>query len=144
MRYTCNVQINKPLDEVVKQFGREENLYKWMEGLQQIRPISGTRGEVGYKCGMVFLHKDKEMELIETTLELDLPRVARFSYESPMGYNEVAINISEIDSLTTNYTSDNYFKLKAPMSWFGFLMKGLFKKQSMKYLTALKNFIESE
>jgi len=144
MRYSCEIQINKPLDEVVRQFDSEENLFKWMEGLQRIELVSGTKGEVGYKTKMIFLHKEKEMELVETILERDLPRIARFSYDSPMGYNEVAINISEIDTNTTLYTSDNYFKLKAPMSWFGFLMKGMFKKQSMKYLTALKNFIESE
>jgi len=144
MRYNCEVQINKPLAEVVSQFEKEENLYKWMEGLKSIEPISGTKGEEGFKCKMVFEHKGKEMELIETNLELDLPRIARFSYESPKGYNEVAINISEIDNQTTKYSSDNYFEFQGMMKWFSFLMKGMFKKQSMKYLIAFKNFVESE
>ena len=142
MKYDCEIIINKPLDEVLTLFKDEKNLYQWMEGLKSIEPISGTKGQEGYKCKMVFEHKGREMEMEETNLKMNLPEEARFAYVSPMGYNEVGVALERITDTQTRYKTDNYFKLKGVMRLLAPLMKGSFKKQSMKYLTAFKNFAE--
>ena len=36
MKYTLSTIIDKPIDEVVILFNNQENLYKWMEGLESI------------------------------------------------------------------------------------------------------------
>ena len=144
MRYTCNLPIDKNINDVIALFDNPDNLTAWMEGLQKFEHISGTPGEPGAKSHLTFLHKGREMVLTETILERDLPRVFKASYESPMGYNEVAASFEKIDDNTTQYSTDNYFKLKGVMKFMAPLMKGAFKKQSMKYLHAFKAFAEGK
>ena len=44
----------------------------------------------------------------------------------------------------TKYISEQEFQFKGFMKVIGFIMPGAFKKQSMKYLEAFKNFAESQ
>lgn len=54
MKYTCEIEINKPVDEAVKMFLNQDNLYKWMDGLQSLETIEGEPGKPGTKTKLVF------------------------------------------------------------------------------------------
>ncbi len=142
MKYTVSNTINKPLEEVIAHFRDPECLPKWMEGLQKIEHTSGTPGQVGAKSDLHFLHKGKEMILHETILEENLPKQIKFSYVSPMGYNEVEMQFEKLSDNSVRQINNSCFELKGMMKIMGFFMKGFFKKQSMKYLTAFKNYVE--
>ena len=142
MKYTISNTINKPLDEVVKKFKDPEGVKHWMEGLQKIERISGTPLEVGAKSEFHFLHKKKEMKISETILEQNLPHQIKFAYQSPMGYNEVEMLFEKLSDNSVRQTNNSYFELKGLMKAMGFLMKGMFKKQSLKYLNAFKSYVE--
>jgi len=142
MKYTLSNTINRPMAEVMQKFKNPEGVKHWMEGLTRIEHLSGTPGEVGAKSDFYFLHKNKEMKITETILEQDLPRQIKFGYQSGMGYNEVELRFEELDAHTVKQTSNSYFEMRGLMKVFGFLMQGLFKKQSMKYMDAFKAFVE--
>ena len=142
MRYTLSNTINKPLEEVIEKFKDSEGAKKWMEGLQKIEPISGTPGEVGAKTNFYFIHKNKEMIIEETILEQNLPDQIKFAYHSSMGYNEVEMRFEPISDQSVRQINNSYFELKGIMKLMSFLMKGLFKKQSMKYMDGFKNYVE--
>ncbi|HMS98250.1 MAG TPA: SRPBCC family protein [Saprospiraceae bacterium] len=142
MKYTLSNTINRPMAEVMQKFKDPEGVKHWMEGLTRIEHLSGTPGEVGAKSDFYFLHKNKEMKITETILEQDLPRQIKFGYQSGMGYNEVELRFEELDAHTVKQTSNSYFEMRGLMKVFGFLMQGLFKKQSMKYMDAFKAFVE--
>ena len=142
MKYTLSNTINRPMVEVMQKFKDPEGVKHWMEGLTRIEHLSGTPGEVGAKSDFYFLHKNKEMKITETILEQDLPRQIKFSYQSGMGYNEVELRFEELDAHTVKQTSNSYFEMRGLMKVFGFLMQGLFKKQSMKYMNAFKAYVE--
>ena len=142
MKYTLSNTINKPLEEVVEKFKEPEGAKHWMEGLEKIEPLSGTPGEVGAKTNFYFLYKNKEMVIEETILEQNLPDQIKFAYQSPMGYNEVELLFEKLSDNSVKQTSNSYFALKGFMKLMGFLMKGMFKKQSMKYMTGFKNYVE--
>lgn len=84
------------------------------------------------------------MEITETILENNLPERIKFGYESKMGYNEVEILFQELSPRTVHQVSNNYFHLKGFMKVFGWLAPGLFKKQTMKYMTAFKDYAENQ
>ena len=142
MNYTLSNTINKPLEEVVAKFKDPEGVKHWMEGLQKIERVSGNPHEVGAKSNFYFLHKNKEMKIAETILEQNLPNQIKFGYQSPMGYNEVEMQFEKLSDNSVKQTNNSYFELKGAMKLMGFLMKGMFKKQSLKYLTAFKNYVE--
>ena len=143
MKYSVSNTINKPLDEVIEKFKDPEGLKHWMEGLQKIEHLSGTPGEVGAKSDLHFLHKKKEMKIRETILEQNLPKQMKFEYQSPMGNNEVEMLFEKISETSVKQTNNSYFELKGFMKIMGFFMKGMFKKQSLKYMTAFKEYVEN-
>ena len=57
-------------------------------------------------------------------------------------YNEVEMVFEEIDANSVKQTSNSYFEMRGVMKVLGFLMTGLFKKQSMKYMDAFKAYVE--
>jgi len=142
MRYTLSNTINKPLSEVAEKFQDKEGAKEWMEGLTSIEPVSGEPGKKGSTSYVHFLHKGKEMKMLETILEENLPNQIKFSYTSGFGYNEVELLFEEISESVTKQTTNNYFQLKGFMKIMGLFMSGLFKKQSMKYMDGFKKFCE--
>ena len=116
---------------------------EWMEGLQKVEHISGEPGKAGAKSKLHFLHKKREMVLTETILEENLPKQIKFSYESPMGYNEVEMEFEPIGDSQVKQINNSYFELKGFMKIMGVFMKGAFKKQSLKYLDAFKQYAEN-
>ena len=142
MKYTLSNTINKPLEEVVEKFRNTEGAKEWMEGLQRIERISGEPHEVGSKTDFHFLFRGKEMKISETILEQNFPHQIKFAYQSPMGSNEVEMLFEQLPDGTTKQTNNSYFALKGFMKIMGFFMKGMYKKQSMTYLNAFKEYAE--
>jgi len=142
MKYTVSNTINKPLEEVIEKFKDPEGVKHWMEGLQKIEHLSGTPGEVGAKSDFYFLHKKKEMKISETILEQNFPNQIKFAYQSPMGYNEVEMQFEKITDNSVKQINNSYFELKGIMKIMSFMLKGMFKKQSLKFMTAFKDYVE--
>ena len=142
MKYTVENTINAPIEKVVEKFKEPEGALEWMEGLQRIVPISGEPLSVGAKTDFISKYKNKEMKITETVLEQNLPEQVKFAYESPMGYNEVELRFEKIDENTVRQINNSYFDLKGPMKIMGPLFKGMFKKQTLKFLDGFKAYAE--
>lgn len=144
MKYAVHIDIDRPIKEVVEKFDNPNNLKKWMEGFQSIEPISGPPGQVGSKSKIVFQMGKRRMEMQETILTRNLPHELAFVY-NVNGMNNIVRN--KFESLGENKTrviNDQEFQFKGFMKVMGWLIPGVFKKQSMKYLVAFKKFVESE
>lgn len=142
MIYTLSNTIDKPLQEVADKLNDPNGLSQWMEGLQKIEHLSGTPGEQGAKSDLHFVHKGKEMVITETILEQNLPNQIKFGYQSKMGSNTVELQFEPLSDSSVKQTSINDFQLKGFMKVIGPLFKGMFKKQSMKYMVAFKDYCE--
>ncbi len=142
MKYTLSNTINGSLAEVVQKFTEPNGAIHWMEGLQKIERFSETPYEVGAKSNFHFIHRDKEMQISETILEQNLPGQIKFGFQSSMGYNEVEMLFEQLPDSRVKQTNNTYFELTGLIKVFGFLMKGMFKKQSLKYMTAFKEYVE--
>ncbi len=143
MKYSAEIEINKPIDSVIALFDNPDNLFKWMKGLQSFEPISGTAGEPGARSKMIFKMGNRDIEMTETILVRNLPDEFTGSYEAKGVYNIVKNRFQKIDDNKTRYISEQEFQFKGFMKFIAFLMPGAFKKQSMKYLVDFKNFAES-
>lgn len=145
MKYSNHVIINKPLNRVIELFDSEENLYKWMEGLQSYEHVSGEPGKEGSVAKMKFVMGKRNIEMTETTTKNNFPHEYSAVYATKGIYNPQQNLFTAIDENTTKYESISEFKFDGlGMKLMGWLMPSAFKKQSQKYLDAFKEFAEKE
>lgn len=144
MKYTTEIEINKPIDQVIALFDNPDNLDKWMSELESFEHISGTSGEVGAKSKLIFNMGKKKMEMIETITVKNLPDEFTGIYEVKDIINIVKNKFVKLSDTKTKYITENEFQMKGFMKVMAFLFPSLFKKQSIKYATAFKEFVESQ
>ena len=142
MKYTSEIEINKPIDKVIELFDNPDHMDKWMEGLQSFEPISGEPGQVGAKSLLKFKMGKREIEMIETITVRNLPEEFSGIYETKGVFNIVKNKFVALPNNRTKYISEQEFQFNGFMKIIGFLMPNVFKKQSMKYLIDFKNFVE--
>lgn len=144
MKYTCEIEINKPVERVVELFDDPKLMGQWMKGLQSFEHISGTPGQVGAKSKLRFKTGKREMEMIETITKRNLPEEFSGTYEANGVLNFGKNRFVPLAGNKTKYISEQEFQFKGPMmKTIGFLFPGAFKKQSMKYLVDFKDFVEN-
>ncbi len=144
MKYTTEIEIEKPIDKVIKLFDNADNLKKWMEGLQSYEHISGTAGEPGSKSRLYFKMGKREVEMIETITVRNLPDEFSGTYKAKGVFNIVKNKFEKLSDTKTKYITENEFQFSGFMKIIAFLMPGAFKKQSFKYLELFKEFAESQ
>ncbi|MDE5419623.1 SRPBCC family protein [Labilibaculum sp. DW002] len=143
MKYTDEIEINQPINKVVELFDNEDNLFKWMNGLQSIEHLEGKPGEKGSTTKMLFKEGKREIEMIETILENKLPEEFTATYEAKGVYNLAKISFVSLTDSKTKYLTEQEFQLKGFIKLIGWLMPGVFKKQTNKYLKMFKEFAEN-
>lgn len=144
MKYATEIEINQPIDKVIQLFDDAKNMDKWMEGLQSFEHISGTPGQPGAKSRLRFKHGKREMEMIETVTVRNLPEEFTGTYEMKGVLNIVKNKFVKVSPTKTKYITENEFQMQGFMKLMALLMPGMFKKQSLKFLTAFKNFAERQ
>ena len=144
MKYSNEVIIDAPIEKVMRLFDDPTNLPKWMSGLQSFEHISGEPGQPGSKSKLVFQMGSRRTEMLETVMVRNLPEEFTGKYEAKGVDNIVRNRFIAIDDNHTKYISEQEFNLSGFMKVIAFLMPGAFKKQSMKFLTDFKKFVESE
>lgn len=142
MKYTLEIEINQPIAKVVELFNNEDNLFKWMTGLQSIEHLTGNTGEKDSTTKMLFKEGKREIEMIETIIKNKLPEEFIASYEAKGIYNLAKISFVSLTDTKTKYLTEQEFQFKGFMKLTGLLMPGAFKKQTNKYLKMFKDFAE--
>ncbi len=144
MKYTVDILINVGIDKILPLFDNTDNMYKWMEGLQSFEAIEGTPGQVGAKSKMNFLSGKREIEMIETITEKDLPREFSATYETKGVCNLVSNHFQAEGENKTRYSTDQEFQFTGFMKLMALFMPGAFKKQTLLHMKAFKAFAENE
>ncbi len=144
MKYTTDIEIEKPIEKVIELFDNPDNMSKWMEGLQSFEHLSGTPGQPGAKSKLKFKMGKREVEMIETITVRNLPDEFSSTYEAKGVFNIVKNRFEKLSDTKTKYITDNEFQFKGFMKLIAFFMPGAFQKQSYKYLELFKSFAESQ
>lgn len=145
MKYGLEIVVNLPLKRVIELFDSFENMKEWQEGLVSYEHIEGTPGEPGAKTKMHYKMGKREIDMVETITERNLPDVFSATYEAKGVWNEVINHFSEVDESKTLWTTEQEFRFTTFfMKIMGFFMPGAFKKQSFKYMEDFKTFAENK
>jgi len=144
MKYTNEVIINAPREKVVELFDNPDNLAKWQPGFISMKHLSGESGKVGAKYQLHYKMGKREIEMVEIITERNLPDVFSATYEAKGVWNEVRNHFEERADGTTRYWTENEFKMSGMMKIMAFIMPGMFRKQSQKYLDLFRDFVEKK
>jgi len=145
MKYTCEIIIDLPREEVIRKLDNADNMKHWQRGLVSHEFTEGTPGQVGSKMALEYQMGKRNLKMTETIIENNFPTAFHATY-STKGVNNIQRNFfhEESDGQQTRWESQSEFKLDSlGMKVMGWLMPGAFKKQSMKYLKDFKNFAEN-
>ena len=144
MKYKTEIDINLPVNKVVELFDNVDNLYKWQPELVSFEHLSGEAGEPGAKSKLKYKMGKREVEMIETITERNLPEVFAGTYEAKGVFNHVANQFVSLSENKTKWIADSEFKFSGIMYCMAPFMTGAFKKQTWKYFEQFKEFVESE
>src|SRR5574339_1190218 len=89
MRFTLELPINKPREEVWKAFDNPQNMNKWQRSLTLFEPVSGTQGQAGAVSKLTFEEHGRQFELIEKVTYRDEPNRLDGVYENNFADNIV-------------------------------------------------------
>ena len=143
MKYTCDVTINLPRDRVLELFDSTENLKKWQNGLKAFEHLEGEPGQQGAKSKLIYDMNGREIEMIETVINRDLPDELSFAYESKGVWNSCVNLFNDLSPDATEWRMDNEFRCKGLMKLMTALAPGMFKRQTMKDMSRFKDFAEN-
>jgi len=144
MNFSCEIEINKPIQKVIELFDNADNMHKWMEGLEGFEHLSGEPGEVGARSLLKFKMGKREIQMIETITVKNLPDEFSGTYEAKGVINRIKNKFIPLSETKTKYRTEQEFQLSGFMKIIGFLMPGAFKQQTMKHLRAFKYFAENQ
>lgn len=143
MKYRLEIDIDLPRDKVIELFDNVDNLKHWQPELVSFSHLSGTPGQVGAKSRLLYNMGGREMEMIETILERNLPDTFFGTYEIEGIWNQIDNRFIVLNDRKTRWQLDSEFRGGGIMKIMIWLMPGMFKKQSFKYMQQFKAFAEA-
>lgn len=145
MKYTCEVEIDLPINKVASLWENENHFDKWQDGFQAITLLEGKLNSTGAKSKIVYQQGKRKIELIETIISNNLPNEKKALYEHIHMINTQTTKFKKISDEKTRFISQvEYTKFNGFMpKLLATLFPGMFKKQSQKWMVQFKGFVES-
>lgn len=143
MKYTCEILIELPRDEMIAKFDNPENMKFWQPGLVSFEPMSGVPGEAGAKSRLTYKMGKRTIVMVETITERALPDRFAGTYDADGMHNVVSNRFLVEGARRTRWIADQEFIMSSfMMKLIGFLAPGMFKKQTLKFMMNFKAFAE--
>ncbi|MEE4178505.1 MAG: SRPBCC family protein [Bacteroides sp.] len=140
MKYNCSVELDLPIDQVIRLWDDEAHFAEWQDGFQSIVHLEGTPNTPGARSKIIFHQGKNVIELTETILSNKLPEEKKALYDHQHMTNIQTTCFEPLAGQKTRYFSEvEYSKFNGLMpKILAFLFPGLFKKQSQRWMQNLK------
>ena len=142
MKYDLEITIDLPRDKVVALFDNPGNMKDWQDGFISLEHLEGEPGTTGATSKLLYQMGKRKIEMIETIVSRNLPEEFSATYDAKGVDNLVQNYFSVNADGGTLYKTVQEFKFSGFMKLIGWLMPGVFKKQSYKYMEDFKTFAE--
>lgn len=143
MNYTTTIEIELPREKVIELLRDPSNFKHWQRGLQSHRSLSGDVGAEGSQTELEYLMGKRHLVMVETIIKNNFPDQYFLTYDAK-GVHNIQKNYFETPAEDKClWTSETEFQFSGlPMKLMGWLMPGMFKKQTMAYMKDFKEFAE--
>jgi len=143
MKYSSEVTIELPRDQVIELFDSTENLYKWQVGLKSFKAISGEPGKEGAVSEMVYEGRKGDLAMTETITRRNFPDEFHAVYKARGVYNEMYNYFLESDNGKTIWRTTSVFRFRGLMALMAPFMKSAFMNNTIMSLERFKAFAEN-
>jgi hypothetical protein len=142
MKYTSEIVIDLPREEVLAKFDDPASLRHWMRGFVSYEPLEGDRGQPGARARYVVRMGNRRIEIVETVARRALPDEYDAIFETKGMWNLERNRFIADGSARTRWIATSEFRMTGFMRLLGLLMPGAFRKQSQQHLEDFKAFAE--
>jgi uncharacterized membrane protein len=143
LKYTCEIVIARPRDEVISKFDSLENLSKWQPTLKSAEPLSGEPGQAGSTMRMVYVEGKREMVMNETITANNFPESFDATYTAPGVVNPCHNIFKDLGDGETQWTMESEFTFSGFMALMSRFMRKAFPRETLASMEKFKAWIES-
>lgn len=136
MKYVVEILINRPIDEVIVDFKKEEFMYKSMPTLDKIKRIDDTHNVLYFNKGSKLMKMDEEIVVD------NLPTKFETIYTVDNVTNYCSSSFHKVDDMSTKYVMSTRFEFSGLIKFIAPMMKYMFKKETVKQLNSFKDALE--
>lgn len=144
LRYTSEIIINKPITSCFSEFVNLHSMKHWQEGLISTEHISGVPKDIGSTMQLNYQFGSQKMKLTESVTHRENNASIHFNFDTKVMHNIQRNSFETIDKTTTKWICKNeFFPRSLSARIMLLLLPKTFKKQTQKYLTNFKNYVEN-
>ncbi|WP_237275299.1 SRPBCC family protein [Tenacibaculum ovolyticum] len=142
VKYTAEIEINKPINEVFKNFENVDFMKKWLPEVKSIEPIEEKVGVVGSTYAMTVINQGQEMKMVEKITAYIPNEKMTFQFDSDQmtkidDYNFIA-NGNKTKMIQNCSVNSKSYITACLFPYF----KGTFKNLSLSYMKRFKEEVE--
>jgi len=146
MKYSVIVEINAPLEDVLKLFDDPDNWPLWRDGFVSAETLCGIPGTEGSQTKLVNRLGGRDTEMTETVERKNLPDEMTCIYEAPgfwLGaWNRVTNRFRQINPDKSEWQLESEFRCKGLLKMMSTLMPNMFREATLKEMNNFKAFAE--
>jgi len=143
LKYSCDIDLNLPRDRVSELFQDPERIRDWQPTYLRMELVSGDPGKAGNVHDVFHKMGKREMKVVETITQNDMPNRFVATYESGGVWNVLENDFTDTPDGGTHWHIETEFRCTGFMRIVTALVPGMFKKQTRKMQSDFKAFAEA-
>ena len=144
MKFKSEIEIEKPIDEVVGLFNNPDNTLKWLEGLRSVKHVSGEPRQAGAKSKVVMDSAAGRMLITETIINNNLPEEYIIRYDG-LGYVSYSnYQFEKLGTANTRFIIQQDVELRGALKLASGLVQGTVRRQINRSTVCFKRFAEDQ
>jgi len=143
LKFRSEVEIEKPIEELIVLIQNPEVTLKWLEGLRSVKHVSGELRQPGAISKVVFDSPAGRLLITETVVSNDLPQeyIMRYDGQGYVSYSNYSFE--KVSKGSTRFILQQDVELKGALRLVEGLMKKTMEKQLNKSAESFKRYAEN-
>ena len=144
MKFRSEVDIDKPINQLVEIIQDPECTIKWLDGLRSVKHVSGEYRQPGSKSKVVFDSPAGRLLITETIISNELPEefIIRYVGSGYISYSNY--QFEKLSDASTRFVINQDVELKGALKLASGLLKGTMDRQLKKSTASFKRFAENQ
>ena len=138
------IDIEKPISQLVEIIQDPECTVKWLDGLRSIKHVSGEFLQPGSKSKVVFDSPVGRLLITETIIRNELPEqfIIRYDGQGYVSYSNY--QFEKLSDESTRFVIKQDVELKGAFKFAGAFLRGKMTRQLKKSTASFKQFAENQ